>query len=329
MGKANANATSFADSTVTVGGTYYYRIRAFNGNGQSDFSNIVTIVPSATGSGTGLRGTYFNNKTLTVPSALVRTDSTINFDWGNGSYASGQPTDNFSARWEGQVEAPVSGTYTFTTNSDDGVRLWVNGVQIINNWTDHGPTDNSGTITLTAGTKYDITMEYYENGGGAVAKLDWAYPGQAQQIIPQARLYPATGGGGGSGPLVTSARFYPRSGFPSRMNGGQFQGSNDNVNWTTLAVLSGTPTDNAWSTIAITTSTRYRYLRYLSPNGGYGNIAELEFYSGSTKLTGTGFGTAGSWNNSGNTFSKALDGSVSTFFDAPSADGNFIGLDLP
>ena len=151
--------------------------------------------PGAGGSGTGLRGTYFNNKTLTAPSALTRTDATVNFDWGTGSYSSGQPTDNFSARWDGQVQATVSGNYTFATTSDDGVRLYVNGALVINNWTDHAPTTNtSASIALTAGQKYDIKMEYYENGGGAVAKLLWTPPGGSRVAIPKLQLYPATGG---------------------------------------------------------------------------------------------------------------------------------------
>ena len=170
--KAIAYKSGSADSSVTSAA---YTINAGGGSNN----------------GTGLRGSYFNTVDLSGAAALVRTDPTVNFDFGSGSYASGQPVDNFSARWDGQVEAPVSGTYTFTTSSDDGVRLWVNGVQIINNWTDHAPTDNSGTIALSAGTKYAIKMEFYEKGGGAVAKLDWAYPGQARQNVPQTRLYPA------------------------------------------------------------------------------------------------------------------------------------------
>ena len=66
----------------------------------------------------------------------------------------------YSARWSGKVTPKTSETYTFYTTSDDGVRLWVNGTQIINNWTDHGPTENSGTIALTAGTPYDLKLEY-------------------------------------------------------------------------------------------------------------------------------------------------------------------------
>ncbi len=88
------------------------------------------------------------------------------------------------------MKAPSSGSYSFHTLSDDGVRLWVNKQLIINNWTDHPSTENSGSITLTAGKKYDITLEFYENGGAAVIKLFWTPPGSAKQIIPQMRLYP-------------------------------------------------------------------------------------------------------------------------------------------
>jgi hypothetical protein len=92
------------------------------------------------------------------------------------------------------VQPLYSQTYTFYTTSDDGVRLWVNGVQVINNWTDHGPTENSGTISLAANQKYNITMEFYENGGGAVAKLSWSSASQPKQIIPQGQLFPVQSG---------------------------------------------------------------------------------------------------------------------------------------
>jgi hypothetical protein len=121
---------------------------------------------------------------------MTRTDSTINYNWGNYS-PPGIGPDTFSARWTGQVKPGYSETYTFYTTSDDGIRLWVNGQLVINNWTDHPPTENSGQIALTAGQKYDIKMEYYENGGGAVAKLWWSSPSLAKQIVPQTRLYPA------------------------------------------------------------------------------------------------------------------------------------------
>ena len=148
----------------------------------STFTNVT--VTSA-----GLTGEYFDNQDLTNL-VTTRRDATVNFDWGTGTPAGTALTspDTFSVRWAGRVLAPATGSYTFTTTSDDGVRLWVNNQLIIDNWTDHGATDNSGVINLTAGNFYDIKMEFYENGGLAVAKLLWSYPGQAQQIIPSNNL---------------------------------------------------------------------------------------------------------------------------------------------
>jgi hypothetical protein len=97
--------------------------------------------------------------------------------------------NNFSVRWTGQVQPRSSGNYTFTTVSDDGVRMWVNGNQIINNWQDQAPTESSGTVTLEAGKKYDIRVEYYQGAGGAVMQLFWHGPGQSREVIPQSQLY--------------------------------------------------------------------------------------------------------------------------------------------
>ncbi|MBY0505410.1 MAG: DUF1800 family protein [Bryobacteraceae bacterium] len=141
--------------------------------------------------GTGLKGDYFTNTALSGVVALSRVDPTINFEWGQNSPGTGIGTDKFSVRWTGQVEAPVTGAYTFATVSDDGVRLWVDGKLVASRWNDHGPSrDQSPPVTLTAGRKYDIQMEYYENTGGSTIRLRWAYPGQVEQVIPQGRLYP-------------------------------------------------------------------------------------------------------------------------------------------
>ncbi|PRY40123.1 putative secreted protein (Por secretion system target) [Spirosoma oryzae] len=158
-----------------------------------------TTTPVAgNGSGTGLRGDYYPNTTLSGSAALTRRDDTVNFEWSDSSPAAGRVgTDNFSVRWTGQVEAPVTGSYTFYATTDDGVRLWVNGTQLIDQWVPQGPTLVAGKVlNLTAGQRYDIRMEYFEYGGGATAKLLWLYPGQGQQPIPQVRLYPASMGSG-------------------------------------------------------------------------------------------------------------------------------------
>lgn len=148
------------------------------------------VPPTPTpGTGTGLTGQYYNGQNF---GALVttRTDPTVNFDWGTGEVMSGAPVDYFSARWTGRVQAVESGVYTFSVTSDDGERLWVNGVQLTNDWNGHAPTKTSGTITLTAGQKYDIKLEYFELQGGASVQLAWKRPGQtAEVVIPQAQMY--------------------------------------------------------------------------------------------------------------------------------------------
>jgi predicted phage baseplate assembly protein len=144
---------------------------------------------SSVGTRRGLYAEFFDNIDLTNRK-VTRIDPQVNFDWGTGSPDPVIPSDNFSARWTGLVEPKSSGVYTFYTFSDDGVRLWVNGQQIINNWADHSPTWNSGNIQLEAGRSYDIRLEYYERGGGATIKLWWSGPNQPKEIIPQSQLYP-------------------------------------------------------------------------------------------------------------------------------------------
>jgi len=141
--------------------------------------------------GTGLQATYFSNMDLTG-TELTRTDGQVNFNWGSGAPDPSIDPNTFSVRWTGQVKADYTETYTFYTRSDDGVRLWVNGTQLINNWTNHAATENTGTISLVAGTKYDIVMEYYENTNAAVAELRWSSASTPKAFIPQTNLYPPT-----------------------------------------------------------------------------------------------------------------------------------------
>ena len=101
------------------------------------------------------------------------------------------PADRFSVRWTGTVQAPASGSYRFQTVSDDGVRLWINGVPLVSNWTLHGATtDTSATINLQAGVRYEVRLEYYENTGNTAMRLRWQAPGTTSFVaIPANRLY--------------------------------------------------------------------------------------------------------------------------------------------
>ncbi|PAX52696.1 PQQ-dependent sugar dehydrogenase [Brunnivagina elsteri] len=145
---------------------------------------------SSTGTGTGLRGEYYDNIDFTNLK-LTRTDATINFDFGNGSPDASIGVDTFSVKWTGQIEARYNETYTFFTTTDDGVRVKINNQLVIDRFVDQPPTVASGAIALQAGQKYDIEVDYYENGGGAVAKLEWASLTQTRQIVPSTQLFPS------------------------------------------------------------------------------------------------------------------------------------------
>ena len=129
--------------------------------------------------------------------------------------------------------------------------------------------------------------------------------------------------------LGDSIKYYPRAGRAERMVGGVFEGTTgDPVSgpYTTIYSITSVP-PLEWNVVRVDLG-NYRYLRYRGPDGSYGNVAEVGFYRNGAKLTGQGFGTSGSWSGSGSTFDKALDGDVNTFFDAPSANGVYVGIGM-
>jgi len=125
---------------------------------------------AATTSDHGLSVIYYNNKDFTG-STVSRVDPRVNFNWGYGSPSSKIGSNSFSARWTGQVEAQYTGTYTFYTDTDDGVKLWVNDQLLVDKWVGQKETTWSGNISLVSGNRYNIKMEYFEDKGKAVAKL--------------------------------------------------------------------------------------------------------------------------------------------------------------
>jgi hypothetical protein len=138
-----------------------------------------------------LRAQYFQGKDFTNLK-WSEINPTVNFTWGSKAPNSLVPADNFAVRWTGQVQAKSAEAYTFYTRSDDGIRLWVNGQLLIDNWTAHDVTEDRGTIALAAGQTYDIKLEYYDNTGGATAQLLWSSPTQAKEIIPASQLFQGT-----------------------------------------------------------------------------------------------------------------------------------------
>ncbi|MBD7917439.1 PQQ-dependent sugar dehydrogenase [Cellulomonas sp. Sa3CUA2] len=155
-------------------------------------ASAATLTATLTASSTqrGLRGTYFDNSDLTGTS-VTRIDPTVAFRWGAGAPVAGIGADTFSVRWTGSIVPRYSQMYRFATTSDDGVRLWVDGRLVINQWTAHAERVDTGTVVLTAGQAVPIRLEYYENQGDATIQLRWWSESQAWQVVPAERLRPS------------------------------------------------------------------------------------------------------------------------------------------
>lgn len=186
---------------------------------------LVTLNWERVGSGPGWQAEYYANQHLSGSPSLRRTDSTINFDWKEGSPAPGLPADHFSTRWTQAVNFGA-GTFRFFASTDDGVRVWVDNRLVVDAWFNQGlPNTRSGDITLNPG-RHDIRVEYYEDTGQAAARVWW------QRIDP-----------------------YPTPGVPSVVGWrGEYFGNRDLTGYRTLERIDpvidfdwGTGSPGAWS----------------------------------------------------------------------------------
>ncbi|MHB1296566.1 MAG: PA14 domain-containing protein [Anaerolineae bacterium] len=116
------------------------------------------------------KGEYYANRDLTGSPALVRNDADISFDWGKNAPAAQMPADNFSVRWSRSLDLS-EGNYRFWASVDDGVRLWVDDLLLIDRW-QAGPVDDAGYIWLDRGP-HDVRVEYMEGSGNATARVGW------------------------------------------------------------------------------------------------------------------------------------------------------------
>jgi hypothetical protein len=159
---------------------------------ENEYGARVAFDMQQAGAEVGLKGEYYSSSSPGAFTAKVteRVDSTVYFDWGDGSPAPGVPSDLFAVRWTGSLTAPASGTYTIYVTADDGVRVWIDGNLVIDAWKVQPPTEYSWTGPLSNG-KHTIKIEYYENYYGAVMKLGWMMPnGTKVYPIPSSYLSP-------------------------------------------------------------------------------------------------------------------------------------------
>ena len=113
---------------------------------------------------------------------FTREDDLIDFNWGNGSPNETIPDNDFQIRWAGNIFVENSGQYNFRSYTDDGVRLYIDNNIVIDHWLSQAPTSKFGDIYLEAGY-HELVMEYYEDGGGAVAQLFWTPPSSSESLV--------------------------------------------------------------------------------------------------------------------------------------------------
>jgi len=133
------------------------------------------LIPEGSPGENGLRGEYFNNKNLLGSPSLVRIDNQVDFNWGQDSPDPAINSDVFSVRWMGKLVPPETKAYELAVTTDDGVRLYLDGELLINEWHDHATTTYYAFADLQAGQHYDILIEFYENSLHAEVHLQWDY----------------------------------------------------------------------------------------------------------------------------------------------------------
>jgi beta-glucosidase len=145
------------------------------GSNAADDLPILKSIPIdafSTGKESGLKAEYFDNMNLQGTPFLTRVDKQVDFDFIVNPPLQDKNME-FSVRWTGFLIPPESDMYYIGFLGDDGYRVYLDYKLIIDNWNDHAPTMNQTKIKLTKGKKYKIEIEFYQNQGGAVARLQW------------------------------------------------------------------------------------------------------------------------------------------------------------
>ncbi len=149
-----------------------------------------------------IQADYYNrfDKTVTsIPSTWTitasRQEANINNNYGGAAPGpAGIGTSGWSARWTGSVIPTTTEAYTFYAAADDGVRLWINNVLVVDKWIDQGTTEYaSPAINVVSGVPVYFRFEYYQNGGGSAVFFRYSSPTIAKQIIPSSVMASPTG----------------------------------------------------------------------------------------------------------------------------------------
>jgi alpha-D-xyloside xylohydrolase len=146
--------------------------------------NVATI-PSTqlfttNGQSGGLTGSYYNGEDFDT-FVGSRTDAQISFDW-TAAAPMGLPLDSYSVRWTGYIQAEQAGYYTLLGTADDGVRVWIDGQLVIDDWYSRAARTDTANIYLAANSMHSIRVDYYQNLYTATVNLSWILPSDTSTI---------------------------------------------------------------------------------------------------------------------------------------------------
>jgi len=193
---ATAGGTSYTDRTVAPNQTYSYQIRTSdalgNTGGVSVPASVTTPAAPASGSGSGLAGSYYADLDLATAVA-TRLDARIDQNWGTGAPIAAVPGRPAAVRWLGRLLPRYSETYTVTMTANSNARVWVGGKLVVDGWgrvTDDQTRTWNRNVAMSAGVAQDLRVEYLDRSGNAEAHLYWESWSEPRAIIPTSQLYP-------------------------------------------------------------------------------------------------------------------------------------------
>jgi hypothetical protein len=132
----------------------------------------------------GAMPSYTQDVNGNITNRTLLSTGTVNTVGLTTSSGTGLPTrsDGFIVRFYGFINIPTAGTYYFGGQADDGIRIKVNNVSVVNSWIESGGDFRSGSINLSAGV-VPVEVMYYENGGGQMVNFQWFING-SWQVVP-------------------------------------------------------------------------------------------------------------------------------------------------
>jgi hypothetical protein len=195
-GTETRNLTELRLADLEASVTYEWQVRYQDDLGAWSAYSTATqfTVAAAVGVGTGLKGSYFAydaKRDIISKQVGFRVDPVLDFEWALGKPHPSAPANNFFVYWEGSVVPEFSEEYRFRVKADGGVRLWINGQVVVDDFvTAKFALYRSGTAALEAGIPAAIRIQYFDATGNASMHLRWSSLNQPLEVIPQARLFP-------------------------------------------------------------------------------------------------------------------------------------------